>query len=532
MEYGILSLVPPLVAIALALITKQTILSLLVGLWVGTTIMAGWNPLVALPNMISDYFIPLIGNEWNAGMLMLITSCGGFVYLIKVSGASQAFGNVAARKVKTGKQAQLVAYFSAFAFVFTEPTLTLGSIMRPVTEKLNVSRVKLAYICDVMGCPFATLSPITSYSAYATSLIAAQFALLAIGGSPWITFVKAIPFNFYALFGMLALLFVILAKLDIGPMYQAEKLAQETGKLIGDNDVPMTKYDLDENALFQGKKIGLENFLIPLAVLFIVLISMIMWTGNAATNGVGGAFVNSNIALSISLAFIMAALAAGFMGVKSKIFGSKDIISHFCKGVSLNSDIPIILILAWSIGSLANAMNLKGYLIHLVESNNVAPGLMPVLIFVAGSVIGFATGSSWGVWAITIPIVLPIAHTFNVPMELMIGACLSGGVFGDHCSPISDTTILASTAAGADHIQHVRTQLPYCITVGICSALGFLVGGLFTPVLGLVAAAASTIVAFVALNRYAVVKNGSIQDKELTTKAARKQKQNLNIKPE
>lgn len=532
MEYGILSLVPPLVAIALALITKQTILSLLVGLWVGTTITAGWNPLTALPNMISDYFIPLIGNEWNAGMLMLITSCGGFVYLIKVSGASQAFGNVAARKVKNRKQAQLVAYFSAFAFVFTEPTLTLGSIMRPVTERLKVSRVKLAYICDVMGCPFATLSPITSYSAYATSLIAAQFALLAITGSPWITFVKAIPFNFYALFGMLALLYVILAKLDIGPMYQAEKLAQETGKLIGDNDVPMTKYDLDEDALFAGKKIGLSNFLIPLSILFITLISMIMWTGNAVENGIGSAFINSNIALAISLAFILAALAAGFMGVKSKIFGANDIIPHFCKGVSLNSDIPIILILAWSIGSLANAMNLKGYLIHLVEANNIAPGLMPALIFIAGSVIGFATGSSWGVWAITIPIVLPIAHTFGIPMELMIGACLSGGVFGDHCSPISDTTILASTAAGADHIQHVRTQLPYCITVGLCSTLGFLIGGLFTPMLGLAAAGASTILAFFALNRYAVMKNGTTLIKPQNTGAGIIQAKNLEIDPE
>lgn len=514
MEYGILSLVPPIVAIALALITKQTVLSLLIGLWVGTTIISDWNPILALPNMISDFFIPLIGNEWNAGMLMLITACGGFVYLIKVSGASKAFGEIAARKVKTGKQAQLVAYFSAFAFVFTEPTLTLGSIMRPITERLRVSRVKLAYICDVMGCPFATLSPITSYSTYATGLIAAQFTALAIVGNPWVTFVKAIPFNFYALFGMLALLFVIVTQLDIGPMYEAEKRAAETGQLIGENDVPMTKYDLDEDEMFAGKHISIWNFLAPLLTLFGVLLAMILWTGNAKENGIGGAFMNSNITLSISLGFLLAALAAGIMGARSGIFTYKEITSQFCKGVSLNSDIPIILVLAWSIGSLTGMMDLKGYLIHLVEANNVAPGLMPVLIFVVGAFVGFSTGSSWGVWAITMPIVLPVAHTFGIPMELMIGACLSGGVFGDHCSPISDTTILASTAAGADHIQHVRTQLPYSLTVGGCSALGFLIGGLVSPLLGLAVTAVSIVIALLVLHKFAMRRSGgSVQQK-------------------
>lgn len=511
MEYGILAVLPPVVAIVLALITKQTIFSLIVGLWVGVTITCGWNPIQALPTMVSDYFIPLIGNESNAGMIMLITSCGGFVYMIKVSGASKAFGDFAIKRVKTRKQAQLVAYFSAFAFIFTEPTLTLGSIMRPVTERLKVSRVKLAYICDVMGCPFATLSPITSYSSYATSLIAAEFALLAVGGSAWITFVKSIPFNFYAIFGMLVLLFVIIKKLDIGPMYEAEKRAVETGELIGEKDVPMTKYDMDDDALFKGKDIKISSFLLPIISLFVTLLVMIFWTGNIAVNGFGGAFMNSNITLSITMGFLIAAVAAGLMGVKSKIFGFKDIVGNFCKGVSLNSDIPIILVLAWSIGSLTNVMDLKGYLIHLVEATNIAPGLMPAIIFIVGAFVGFSTGSSWGVWAITMPIALPIAYTFNVPMEFMIGACLSGGVFGDHCSPISDTTILASTAAGADHIQHVRTQLPYSLTVGGCSVVGFLVGGLTVPMAGLVTTIVCLIAALFILNRLAQKKYGKMK---------------------
>ncbi|EEX47876.1 Na+/H+ antiporter family protein [Jonquetella anthropi E3_33 E1] len=502
-EYGFLSLIPPIVAIVLALVTKQTVFSLVVGLWIGTTIICGWNPIVGFPTMISKFFIPLIANEWNAGMLMLIVSCGGFVYLIKRTGGAKAFGEFAAKRVKTRKQAQLTTYASAFAFIFTEPTLTLGSIMRPVTEKLRVSRVKLAYICDVMGCPFATLSPITSYSTYAIGLIATQFTALGITDNPWSVYLRALPFNFYATFGMLVLLAVIIWDLDIGPMYAAEQRAIKTGQLIGPNDNPMGKYDLDEDKLFSGVNLTLKNFLVPLGVLFLTLIAMIMWTGNAPVNGIGGAFVKSNISLSISTSFLTASIAAGIIGAHSKVFGFRDIVPEWCHGVALNSDIPVILVLAWSIGSLTGMMDLKGYLINIVESYHIPAGLMPAFLFVVGAFIGFSTGSSWGVWAIILPISLPVAHHFGVPMELMIGASLSGGVFGDHCSPISDTTILASTAAGADHVEHVKTQLPYSLTVAFCSGLGFLVGGLYSQMLGLVVAAVSLAFAVILLHRLA-----------------------------
>lgn len=503
-DYGFLSLIPPLTAITLALITKQTVLSLFVGLWIGTTIVSGWNPLVGFPMMISEFFIPLIGNNWNAGMIMLITACGGFVYLIKVSGAAKSFGDFAAKKVKTRKQAQMTAYFSAFAFIFTEPTLTLGSIMRPITERLSISRVKLAYICDVMGCPFATLSPITSYSSYAIGLIATQFSALGISDNPWSVYIKSLPYNFYALFGMLALFFVILFNIDIGPMYKAEKRAVETGKLIGDKDSTMGKYDIDEESLFKGVKLGLGNFLVPLGSLFIVLLTMILWTGKVGENGIGGAFINSNITLSITTGFLVASIAAGLMAAHSKIFGYGEIVPAFCKGVALNADIPIILVLAWSIGSLTGVMDLKGYLINIVHNYNIPPGIMPAFLFVVGAFVGFSTGSSWGVWAIIIPISLPVAHAFDVSIPLMIGASLSGGVFGDHCSPISDTTILASTAAGADHVEHVRTQMPYSLTVGFASILGFLVCGLVSPLLGIVTAAVVTFLILVFFHRLAI----------------------------
>ncbi|WZL72547.1 Na+/H+ antiporter NhaC family protein [Clostridiaceae bacterium 35-E11] len=492
-DYGILSLIPPLVAIGMALITKQTILSLVLGLWVGVTIINGWNPIIALPKMVSDFFIPLIGDEWNAGMLMLITACGGFVYMIKASGVAKAFGDTVTKKVKTRKSAQLLAYVSAFAFIYTEPTLTLGAIMRPITERLRVSRVKLAYICDVMGCPFASLSPITSYGVYATGLVATQLTALNLTDNPWSLFVKAIPFNLYASFGMLALLYVIMRSIDVGPMYYAEKRAIETGQLIGENDNPMTKENENEFDIPQNVRLTIKNFLVPIGGLFATLLAVIFWTGEVHKNGLGGAFMNANITLGIITGFLVGALLAGIMGANSKIFSYNEIVSKFVRGVVLNSEIPMILVLAWSIGSITKIMNLKGFLITFVQGTSISPGLIPALIFIVGALVGFSTGSSWGVWSIMMPIGIPMAHTFGIPIPLMIGAVLSGGAFGDHCSPISDTTILASTAAGADHVEHVRTQLPYAITVGISSAIGFAVGGLITPLIGILATALSII---------------------------------------
>ena len=251
----------------------------------------------------------------------------------------------------------------------------------------------------------------------------------------------------------------------------------------------------------------------PICTLFITLLAVIMWTGDVRTNGIGGAFMNCQVVLAITTGFITASVAAGIMGAKAGLFNFKDIVGNFSTGVSQQTDVIMILVLAWSMGSLTGMMDLKGYLVHIVEATNLNPGLMPALIFIVGAFVGFSTGSSWGVWAIMMPIGLPIAYQFGIPMEIMIGAVLSGGVFGDHCSPISDTTILASTAAGADHIQHVRTQLPYSLTVGICAVIGFLIGGLSgVSILGLVATAVLIVIAFFGLHKFATKKYAPIAE--------------------
>lgn len=502
--YGILALIPPIVAIAMALITKKTIISLAVGVLSGAIIINGWNPLAAIPSMIGDYIIPQIADGWNAGMLMLIIGLSMFVYLIKISGAAKALGEVATKKIKSRKQALNITFFGAFAFIYTEPTLTLGTIMRPVTEKFNVSRVKLAYICDVMGSPFATLSPITAYSIYATGLIATQFTALNITDSAWDVFLKGIPFNFYAIFGIITLFYVIQTSLDIGPMYKAEKLAMETGKLIGDNDTPMERYEDKDTEGLEGKTIGIENFIVPIVLLFVTLFAVMFWTGNIVDNGILDSIRQANIILSITTGFVVGAVAAGIMGARSKLYEYSDIVDKLVRGIMLNTEIPIILVLAWSIGSITGTMHLKDYVVTIIDSISLSPALLPALIFILGAFVAFATGSSFGVWAIMMPIAIPIAHKYNIPMGLIIGAVLSGGVLGDHCSPISDTTILASTASGADHIEHVRTQLPYALLVGAASIIGFIFGGFMNPWVGFIATAVAIVIGLSIFNKIAV----------------------------
>lgn len=508
--FGILALIPPIIAIAMALITKKTIISLSIGVLSGVIIINGWNPLTAIPTMIGDFVIPQIANGWNAGMLMLIFGLSMFVYSIKISGASKALGDLATKKIKTRKQALNITFFSAFAFIYTEPTLTLGTIMRPVTEKFNVSRVKLAYLCDVMGSPFATLSPITAYSIYATGLIATQFTALNITDNAWDVYLKGIPFNFYAIFGIITLFYVIQTSLDIGPMYTAEKRAIETGQLIGENDKPMERYDDSENAIMEGKAIGIENFIVPITLLFITLFGVIFWTGNIVDNGLFGSMREANIILSITTGFIVGSIAAGIMGARSSLYEYSKIVDNFVKGVMLNTEIPIILILAWSLGGVTETMQLKDYVVTVIDAISLSPALLPAIIFVLGAFIAFSTGSSFGVWAIMMPIAIPIAHRYNIPMGLVIGAVLSGGVLGDHCSPISDTTILASTAAGADHIEHVRTQLPYALLVGGSSMIGFIFGGFINPWVGFIATALAIVIGLSIFNKISVKKEAKL----------------------
>lgn len=474
-DYGLLSLVPPIIAIILALKTKKTLLSLFFGVWVGATIVSGYNPLVGFMKVVSDYMVPAIGNPYNGGMLLLVTLAGGFVYMLRITGAAEAFAKVATKKIDTAKKAQTVTWLSAFIFSYTEPCLILGTIMRPVTDKVRVSRAKLAYILDSMGCNLASFSPISSYGPFIAGLIATQLAAASMTGNEWSIYLQMFPFNLYGIFAMLTVLIVALTGLDLGPMYIEEKRARETGKLLPDGVEPIvaeTKVNLPE-----GYNLTIKNFIIPMTALFISIFATIFWSGDIATNGIVGSFVNANITLAISMGFMGGGIGAGLVGITTGLFKFTDSFDGFIKGMEELIMVPFILVLAWSMGGVTSTMGVGGFLSDVVQ-DYLTGGLVPALIFLFGALISFATGSSWGVWAIMMPIAIPMAISFNIPIPFVVGAVIGGGLFGDQCSPISDTTIMSSTGAACNHIVHVSTQFPYGITVGTAAFCGFLFGGL------------------------------------------------------
>ena len=403
--YGVLCLIPPIVAIGLALWTKQTIFSLFIAVWLGSTMMNGFNPLVGFVKIISDYMIPSLSG--NASLIILVTLSGGMIAMLRTTGAAEAFATRVTKVINTAKKGQIVTCLSAFIFSYTEPCLMLGTIMRPVTDMVRISRAKLAYILDSMGCNLAALSPISSYGPFITGLIAAELLASGVEGNAWGIWLNMLPFNLYGVFAMVSVLVVAAFGLNFGPMYKEEKRARETGKLLDDGVQPLVPEV--KNELPADYKLTMWNFIIPIVA---------------------------------------------------------ELIS-----------VPFILVCAWSLGSIVKGMGTSEFLIHIVE-HYLTPGMVPALVFLFGALISFSTGSSWGVWSIMMPIAFPMAVAFDISIPFVVGAVIGGGLFGDQCSPISDTTVLSSTGASCNHIVHVMTQIPYGITVGISAFVGFLFGGL------------------------------------------------------
>ena len=424
-EYGAWCLVPPLVTIVLAFVTKQTIISMFIGIWVGATIIHHFNPIDGLIGSFTGYLVPSIADSWNAGMLIIMALIGGFMYMLSACGGAEAFGRWAEKVANNRKKSQLLAWIAPFVFIFNQGCLLVGVIMRPVTDKTHISRVKLAYITDAMGAPLVSMSPISDNGVYLVGLLAAEIAALNLTGvGAYDLYFGMFQFNLYGVFSVITVLLVILFGLDVGPMYKAEKLAIETGKTYSDTDNLIATPP--ETDFAEDCKLSMANFLAPMITLILTIFAVVFYTGQIWVNGFIGCFGHANIQMAIAMCFLTG-----------------------------------------------------------VVQDSIPAALIPAILFLIGVVVSFATGSSWGVWALGMPIALPMANAMGIPLTLAIGAVVSGGLFGDHCSPISDTTIQSSTSACCDHLQHIKTQLPYALTVGISSLIGFLFAGLVAPVLAL-----------------------------------------------
>lgn len=488
-SFGIWSLLPALIAILLAFITKQVILSLLFGVFVGATMLDGGNVFYGFLRTLDKYVLGSASDSWNAGILIFTLSIGGMIGLINKMGGAHAIAEALAKKVKNARSAQVVTWFMGLFIFFDDyaNTLIVGPTMRPLTDKMNVSREKLAYIVDSTAAPVAGMALISTWVGYELGLINDAFTNLGIEVNAYDIFVRSIPFRFYDIFAIVMVLLIAWMLRDFGPMYKAEKRARLTGKVLADGATPMASM-IGTAVVKEGIKLKISNALVPLLTLVTIGFMGLWYSGGGAElpftfEGVRTAFGDSDASVALMWAAISASIVAVIMAVSQKILTIGEALDAWVDGAKSLFITAIILILAWSLGSVTSDVGTADYLVSIVSAT-LPVVLLPISVFIISSIISFATGTSWGTMAIMMPLAIPLAIAFtggeiNGILLGTLGAVLTGAIFGDHSSPISDTTIMSSMASSSDHIDHVKTQFPYAFTVaGVAIVLGYLPVGL------------------------------------------------------
>ncbi len=470
---SIWALLPPVIAIVLALITKEVYSSLIIGIIVGGVLYSGGNFRGTVTHVMSDGFISNIADSYNMGILVFLVLLGALVAMMNKAGGSAAFGRWAAKHIKSRTGAQL-ATMCLGVLIFIDDyfnCLTVGSVMRPVTDSKKVSRAKLAYLIDATAAPVCIIAPISSWAA-----AVAGFARGAGAENGLSLFIKAIPYNFYALLTIVMMIFIASAKLDYGPMKKHEINALEKGDLFTSG----TKQAVDEAEV--NEKGRVFDLIIPIVVLIICCVIGMIYSGGFFD---GESFVNafSNSDASVGLAYgagVSIIIIVIYFLIR-RVISFKAIMESLPEG--FKAMVPAILILscAWTLKAMTDSLGAKIFISQLIEgSAGTFQSFLPAIIFVIAVGLSFATGTSWGTFGILIPIVLSVFKAGDPHTIVAISACMAGAVCGDHCSPISDTTIMASAGAQCDHLNHVSTQLPYALTVAGVSAVSYIIAG-FLP---------------------------------------------------
>ena len=469
----ILSLLPPVIAIVLALITKEVYSSLIIGIVVGGIIYAGGNFEGVIKHVISDGFVNSLADSYNMGILIFLVLLGTLVSMMNKAGGSAAFGRWASKHIKSRIGAQL-ATMALGVLIFIDDyfnCLTVGSVMRPVTDRNNVSRAKLSYLIDATAAPVCIIAPISSWAA-----AVAGFARGAGAENGISLFVSAIPYNFYALLTIVMMIFISLSKLDYGPMKLHEKNAVEKGDLFTCGN------RIDDDKTEVNEKGRVCDLVIPVVILIICcVIGMIYSGGFFSGENFITAFSNSDasVGLAYGAGFAMIIIVIYFL--IRRVISFKSIMESLPEG--FKAMVPAILILtcAWTLKAMTDSLGAKIFISQLIQGTAGAfQSFLPAIIFLIAVGLSFATGTSWGTFGILIPIVLSVFSSGEPITIVAISACMAGAVCGDHCSPISDTTIMASAGAQCDHINHVSTQLPYALTVAGVSAVSYIIAG-FVP---------------------------------------------------
>ena len=464
------ALVPPIVAIALALITKEVYSSLFIGILVGGLFYSGFGFEGTITHIFQDGIIGVLSDSYNVGILVFLVILGIMVCMMNKAGGSAAFGRWASSHIKSRAGAQLATILLG-VLIFIDDyfnCLTVGSVMRPVTDKQNVSRAKLAYLIDATAAPVCIIAPISSWAAAVTGFVE--------GEDGFSIFIRAIPYNFYALLTIVMMVGMVLMKVEYGPMKVHETNAKK-GDLYTTPDRPYANAEEDMTDNGKGKVIDL---LIPILSLIICCVIGMIYTGGFF-DGVGfvEAFSNSDASVGLVLGSFFGFIITIILYVVRKVLSFSDCMS--CIPDGFKAMVPAILILtfAWTLKAMTDSLGAKEFVAGMMETS--AQGLMnllPAIIFLVACFLAFATGTSWGTFGILIPIVVAVFEGRNETMMIIsISACMAGAVCGDHCSPISDTTIMASAGAQSNHINHVNTQLPYAITCAAVSFVTYIVAG-------------------------------------------------------
>ena len=464
------SLVPPVVAIVLALITKEVYSSLFVGILIGGAFWSGFKPEATILHVFQDGVVGVLTDSYNMGILVFLVILGVMVCMMNKAGGSAAFGRWAKEHIKTRAGAQL-ATIALGVLIFIDDyfnCLTVGSVMRPVTDSHNVSRAKLAYLIDATAAPICIIAPISSWAAAVTGFVK--------GEDGFSIFIRAIPYNYYAILTIIMMVTLVLAKEDYGPMKAHEKNAIE-GDIFTTGDRPFE--NATENAIYnKGKVIDLVFPILSLIVCCVI--GMIYSGGFFSGTGFVEAFSGSDASVGLMLgSFFAMVITIVFYAVR-KVLRFSD--SMACIPEGFKAMVPAILILtfAWTLKAMTDSLGAAPFVASVM--NSAAGGLMnllPAIIFLVGCFLAFATGTSWGTFGILIPIVVAVFQGTNETMMIIsISACMAGAVCGDHCSPISDTTIMASAGAQCNHVNHVSTQLPYAMTVAAVSCITYVIAGI------------------------------------------------------
>jgi tetracycline resistance efflux pump len=468
MEYDLLSIVPPVLAIALAIYTRQVFLSLFVGIVAGWIILSDWNLFAGLAAAI-EACVNVFKDEGNTRVIIFSALVGALITLMQSSGGVQGFVDLIQKKniVKSRRGATVLSFFVGCS-VFIESSiscLVTGTIFHPIYEKFKISREKLAYICDTTSSPICILIPLNAWGAYVIGLLNKEKL-----EEPFTVFAQTIPLNFYAILTILIAFIVAYTFKDIAGMKKAEKRSLETGKTIRDGATPVISEEITSIRAKKGVPHRAINMIIPIVVMIVMMPLSLYITGDGdITSGSG----SKSVLWSVSLAIF----SAGILAIIQRILNLREVIDYTIKGIGGLIPLAILMVLAFAIGDTCRALGTGPYVASLSEAF-LSPMAVAPIIFITAAFISFSTGTSWGTFAIMMPIAVPTAMAMDIYIPLAVASVLSGSVFGDHCSPISDTTIVSSMASASDHIDHVRTQLPYAIMAAIGAVSLFFIAGM------------------------------------------------------